>query len=124
MRQACQAYNPDTRDRTGVCIMSSQDDMEGDHPPDPKDVHQVPVPGPHALGSQCPRQGGGRTDFHKPLEDRPHRRRLRLVDHQLAIPDLVAQRHGPAHPHAALPGGGKLIPDSFTNYFAFKLCKT
>ena len=38
MRQACQAYNPDTRDRTGVCIMSSQDDMEGDHPPDPKDA--------------------------------------------------------------------------------------
>src|SRR3546814_9488231 len=53
-----------------------------------------------AARHQLPGQQGGRSQLDKPLEDVADRSGLGLVDHQLAVDDVVPHRHEPAHPHA------------------------
>ena len=46
---------------------------------------------------------------------------LGLVDHQLAVLDVVAHRHEAAHPHAALAGGRELVADALADDLALEL---
>ena len=57
---------------------------------------------PHALAPQLPRQHRRRADPDEALEDPAHDRGVGLVHHQLAVLDVVAERHVAAHPHALL----------------------
>ena len=52
------------------------------------------VPG----GVQLLHQLGGRAHLQEALEDVPDERRLGLVDHELAVPHVVAERRVAAHP--------------------------
>ena len=74
-----------------------------------------------ALAAQLPRQFRGGPQFDKAPEYPAHGLGLRFVDHQLAIPDIVAHRHRAAHPHAALSRRGELVPDTLSDHFALEL---
>ena len=54
-------------------------------------------------------------------EDEPDEVRLRLVDHQLAVDDVVAERRHAAHPHALAPRGGELVADALADHLALEL---
>ena len=56
------------------------------------------VPG----GVQLLHQLGGRADLQEALEDVPDEARLGVVDHELSVPHVVAQRRVAAHPQPAL----------------------
>jgi hypothetical protein len=62
------------------------------------------------------RAGRGET-----LEHAPHRGGAGLVHHQLAVPHHVAERHRPAHPHAAGAGGGDLVAHPLADHLALEL---
>ena len=51
------------------------------------------------------------------------RRRLGLVDDELAVPHVVAERRVAAHPKSSLAGGKELVSDSFASKLALKLGK-
>ena len=55
------------------------------------------------------------------FENHPNGRGLGLVHDQLAVLDVVAERHEAAHPHALLPGGGKLVADALADDLALEL---
>ncbi len=59
------------------------------------------------------------------LQVAPHdladHRGLLFNDHQLAIPDLVAQRHRSSHPHAAFLGGSNFVANAFCSDLALEL---
>src|SRR3546814_3224542 len=74
-----------------------------------------------AARHQLPGQQGGRSQLDKPLEDVADRSGLGLVDHQLAVDDVVPHRHEPAHPHALGAAGGELVADAFTGDLTFEL---
>ena len=53
--------------------------------------------------------------------DAAHRRGLGLVDDELAVAHVVAERHGAAHPHALALGGGDLVADALAGDLALEL---
>ncbi len=55
------------------------------------------------------------------LEDAADDCRLGLVDDQLAVLDVVAERRPAAHPHALLAGGGELVPDALADHLPLEL---
>ena len=75
----------------------------------------------NAFRPQCARQRGGGTDLHEALEDHSDGRGFGLVDDQLAVLDVIAERHEPAHPHALLARGGELVPDALADDLALEL---
>src|SRR3546814_16668344 len=74
-----------------------------------------------AASHQLPGQQGGRSQLDKPLEDVADRSGPGLVDHQLAVDDVVTHQHEPAHPHALGAAGGELAADVFTVNLTFEL---
>ena len=57
----------------------------------------------------------------KPLEDHADRLGVRLIHDQLAVLDVVAERHEAAHPHALLAGGRELVADALADHLALEL---
>src|SRR6202521_3881861 len=55
------------------------------------------------------------------LEDQADAVRLLLVDHELAVLDLVTERNGAAHPHALAPRGRELVADALAREFPLEL---
>ena len=86
-------------------------------------VDQLAVLVADVFRDQLPRQRGGRADLEEALEDRPNELGIGLVDDQLAVLDLVAQRRPAAHPHAPLAGCGELVPDALADHLALELGK-
>jgi hypothetical protein len=62
-----------------------------------------------------------RAHFRIAPEDQPDGRRLRLIDDQLAVLDVVAERHVAAHPHALLLRRGDLVADALAGDLALEL---
>ena len=62
-----------------------------------------------------------RAEFNVAPEYQPHLLGFGLVDDQRAILDLVAKRHGTAHPHALLAGGLDLVADALARDLALEL---
>ena len=56
-------------------------------------------------------------------EDVAHQVCLRLVDHQLALDDVVPERWRTAHPHPLGLAGRDLVADALARDFALKLCE-
>jgi len=54
-------------------------------------------------------------------EQRSNRFRLGLVDDQLAVDDIIAERHDTTHPHAFPLGGGDLVSDALAGDLALEL---
>ena len=84
-------------------------------------VDQLAPLGPDILGPQRADQLGGRAELDEPLEDHPDGRGLGLVDDQLAVLDLVAERDEAAHPHALPAGGRELVADALADHLALEL---
>ena len=74
-----------------------------------------------AGAAQLLRQLGRRADAQEALEDQPDELGFRLVDHQLAVDDVVAERRRAAHPHALAPRGGELVADALADHLALEL---
>jgi hypothetical protein len=55
------------------------------------------------------------------LEDHPDSRRLGFADDQLPFPDVVAERHIAAHPHALLLRRGDLVANALARDLALEL---
>ena len=55
------------------------------------------------------------------LEDHADGGGFGLVDDELAVLDVVAERHEAAHPHALLAGGGELVADALADDLALEL---
>jgi hypothetical protein len=75
----------------------------------------------HAFGRERLGQRRGGADGDEPLEDHPDRRGLSLVNHQLAVAHVVAQRDMAAHPHAALAGCRDLVADALADNLPLEL---
>ena len=67
------------------------------------------------------RQCRRRAELNEPLEDHPDDRGLGLVNDQLAVLDVVAERRAAAHPHALASGGGELVADALADHLALEL---
>jgi len=52
-----------------------------------------------------------------------NRNRIIIIDHQLAVHNIIAKRDGSSHPHALLLGRSDLVADPFAGYLAFELGK-
>ena len=65
--------------------------------------------------------GRDRGAFGEALEDAADDRRFGLVDDQLPVLDVVAERRPAAHPHALLAGGRELVPDALADDLALEL---
>ncbi|MES2494342.1 MAG: hypothetical protein V4579_13825 [Pseudomonadota bacterium] len=70
---------------------------------------------------QFPGQQCHRSEFNKPLKHIPDRRGFGLVDHQLAVDDIVPHRHESAHPNALRAAGSELVADAFAGDLAIEL---
>ena len=55
------------------------------------------------------------------VEDLPHHDRLEVVDHQVLVHDVVAERHRPTGPLALAPGGGDLVAGPLGDHLALEL---
>src|SRR5215472_7478246 len=44
-----------------------------------------------------------------------------FIDDQAAVADVISERRHAAHPQPLAPGGGDLVPDSFSRDFALEL---
>jgi len=55
-----------------------------------------------------------------PSEDQPYRRSFGVVDHQLAIDDIIAKRHRASHPYAFALGRGDLVPNALAGDFTLE----
>ena len=75
----------------------------------------------HPFRDQAPHQRRRRAHLGESLEYHAHCCGLSLVDQQLAVPNLVAERHKTAHPHAAFAGGGEFVADALADDLAFEL---
>src|ERR1700730_5215731 len=53
-----------------------------------------------------------RAQFRITPEDQPGSRSLRLIHHQFAVLDVIAERHVAAHPHALALRGRNLVADA------------
>ena len=84
-------------------------------------VDELAVFAGDALGAQRAHQRGGRADLGEPLEDHADRLGVRFVDDELAVLDVVAERHEAAHPHALLAGGRELVADALADHLALEL---
>ena len=62
-----------------------------------------------------------RAQFRIAPEDQPDGRRLRLIDDQLAVLDVIAERHVAAHPHALLLRRRDLVADALAGDLALEL---
>ena len=74
-----------------------------------------------AGAAQLLRQLRRRADAQEPLEDQPDELGLRLVHHQLAVDDVVAERWGAAHPHALAARRRELVADALADHLALEL---
>ena len=74
-----------------------------------------------AAGRQVVSQGAHRPEFEIAPKDRPHGRRFRLVDDELALLHVISERRLSAHPHALLLRGGDLVADSLPGDLALEL---
>ena len=62
-----------------------------------------------------------RAQFRIAPEDQPDGRRLRLIDDQFAVLDVIAERHVAAHPHALLLRRRDLVADALAGDLALEL---
>ncbi len=76
---------------------------------------------PHSLRSERQDQLGRRPDAQEPLEDHSDGLRFGVVDDELAVLDVVAERRPAAHPHALLAGGGELVADALADHLPLEL---
>ena len=74
-----------------------------------------------ALGVQLPDQQEGRAEVEEAPEDQADQLGLGRVHHQLAVPDVVAERRVAAHEDALAAAGGELVPDPFARELALEL---
>ena len=74
-----------------------------------------------AGAAQLLRQLRRRAEAQEPLEDQPDQFGLFLVDHQLAVDDVVAERRNAAHPHALAARRGELVADPLADHLALEL---
>src|SRR5437879_409811 len=75
----------------------------------------------HPLRDERTGERGGGAHPHEALEDHAYRGGLRLVDHQLAVADVVAERRPSAHPDPSLSGGRELVADALADDLALEL---
>src|SRR6266478_8485549 len=85
-----------------------------DHPVEIALVDRLAALGSNALLGQNRNELGHRTDAGELLEDCAYRAGLGLVDDQLAVADVVAERRPSAHPDALLTRGRELVAKSTT----------
>jgi hypothetical protein len=76
-----------------------------------------------ALHLQAADRLHARAGLDEQFKDAPHARSLRLIHHQLAVGDVVAEGHLPTHPHPASLRRRHLVPDPLPDHFALELCK-
>ena len=74
-----------------------------------------------ALGVQLPDQQERRAEVEEAPEDQADQLGLGRVHHQLAVPDVVAERRVAAHEDALAAAGGELVPDPFAGELALEL---
>ena len=74
-----------------------------------------------ALGVQLPDQQERRAKVEEAAEDEADQICLGRVHHQLAVPNVVAERRVAAHEDALAAAGGELVPNSFAGEFALEL---
>jgi len=60
---------------------------------------------------ELPGQQRRRLQLDESFKNRPDPLRVRFMDDELAVADLIAERGPTVHPHAFLPGGGYLVAD-------------
>ena len=76
---------------------------------------------PAASSSAC--KGTHRLELEIAPEDVDDGPSLVLVDDELAVFDVVAERRHAAHPHALLLGGGDLVADPLADHLPLELGK-
>ena len=74
-----------------------------------------------AAGRQIVSQGTHRPEFEIAPKDRPHGRRFRLVDDELALLHVVTEPALSAHPNAFFLRSGDLVADSLPGDLALEL---
>ena len=79
--------------------------------------------GQHSARLQLAHQGRARSDFYKPVEDGAHLSGLGRIDDELAVLDVVSERHRSAHPQASHPAGPHLVADALGGDLSLELCK-
>lgn len=79
--------------------------------------------GHDAIGSEILKQGSHRAQLKVALENMPDGLRFCLIDDQLAVLRLIAERNAAAHLHALGLRGCNLVPHPLGDHFAFKLSK-
>ena len=62
-----------------------------------------------------------RAEFRLAFEDQLHGRCLSLIDEQFAVPDVIAERHVAAHPHALAFRRRDLVADALASDLALEL---
>ena len=75
----------------------------------------------NAAGFQVLDQRRHRAELDEAAENRADPLRLRLIDDELAILDVVTERRRAAHPHPLIPGSGELVADAFADHLALEL---
>ena len=83
-------------------------------------VEQLAVLG-GSRADQLPCEQGGRFSWTNRSKIDPDPFGLFLVDDQLSVLDLVAERRPAAHPHALLAGGRDFVADALADHLALKL---
>jgi hypothetical protein len=86
-------------------------------------VERLPALGVVPGGIQLLHQLRGRADLQEALEDVPDEARLAHIDHQLALPHVIAERRMASHPKSSLAGGKKLGSNPFGSQLSLKLAK-
>ena len=74
-----------------------------------------------ALSVQLSDQQEGRAEVEEAAEDQADQLGLGRVHHQLAVPDVIAERRVAAHEDALAAAGGELVPDPFARELALEL---
>ena len=77
--------------------------------------------GAMAFGMQGRHQLHDRSELRITAEYMLHQFRFALIDHELALPGVIAKGRGAAHPQALLLGGGDLVADALTRDLALEL---
>src|SRR2546428_13757335 len=73
---------------------------------------QNALPAPHSTLVEARPQLGSAAGGEVLSEDQADAVRLLFADHELAVPDIIAERDGAAHPHAPAPRRRGTVADA------------